>query len=153
MANCWLVKSEPEVYGIDKLKADKSTQWTGVRNYQARNFLMEMKVGDEVLFYHSNAKPTGIVGIARVATLAYPDPTQFDRKSDFFDAKSTKDKPRWFAPDLKFMSKFKQIISIEELRSIKGLSAMLLLQRGSRLSVTPVTAEQFGIILKLGTVD
>lgn len=149
MANCWLVKSEPDVYGIDKLKADKTTQWTGVRNYQARNFLIEMKVGDRVLFYHSNTEPPGVVGVAKVVKTAYPDPTQFEGDSELFDIKSTWEKPRWFAPDLAFSRKFGQIVSIDVLRQTKGLSAMQLLQRGSRLSVNRVTQEQFDIILKL----
>lgn len=147
----WLVKSEIEDYPIAALKSDKVTQWTGVRNYQARNFLMEMKPGDRVLFYHSNAEPSGIAGTAMVKAKAYPDPTQFNRKSDYFDPKSSVDKPRWFAPDLAFESIFKRFVPLEQLRNVSELSKMSLLQKGSRLSVHPVTEEQFSIILRLGS--
>jgi predicted RNA-binding protein with PUA-like domain len=153
MKRYWLVKSEPEVYGISQLKRDVRTQWTGVRNYQARNLLMEMKTGELVIFYHSNAKPPAAVGVAKVFKEAYPDSSQFERRSEYFDPKSTSDKPRWFAPDLEFVSSFVTPVALESMRSVKGLAKLPLLQRGSRLSVNPVTESEFNIILKLGCVS
>lgn len=147
--NYWLMKSEPVTYSIDALKRDGSTHWNGVRNYQARNFMQQMKVGDTILFYHSNCEPPGIAGLAKVAKAAYPDPSQFEKNGDYFDEKATKDKPRWFCPDIKFVQKFKELIPLEELRKIPALKDMLLLQRGSRLSVQPVTKTQFNAIEKL----
>lgn len=146
----WLVKTEPDVYSIDDLKRDKVTHWHGVRNYQARNFLRAMKKGEEVLVYHSNAEPPGIVGIATVAREAYPDPSQFEKKSEYFDPKASKENPRWFCPELKFKRKFKQIIPLDELRKIPALKGMVLLQRGSRLSVQPVSEKEWAVIVELG---
>ena len=147
--NYWLVKTEPEVFSIDDLKRVRKTQWDNVRNYQARNFLREMEVGDLVLIYHSNVEPSGIAGIAAVARAAYPDPSQFDSKSDYFDPKATTDAPRWFAPDLKFQQKFMELVPIAELRKHKALANMTLLQRGSRLSVHKLTQSQFNTVLSL----
>lgn len=144
-----MVKSESSVYSLDNLKSDKVTAWNGVRNYQARNYLKEMEVGDEVFFYHSVDEPVGIVGVAKVAKKAYPDPSQFDKNSEFFEAKCSKEEPRWFCPDLKFVKKFKKTIALADLKKQKGLQAMQLLQKGSRLSVQPVSSEERGIILKL----
>lgn len=149
MSAYWLVKTEASVYSIDDFKRDKSTVWGGVRNYQARNLLKQMKVGDRVFFYHSVEEPTGIVGLAQVQKGAYPDPTQFDRKSEYFDVKSSKEVPRWFAPDLKFVKKFAKPLSLSSLRERKELKDMLLLKRGMRLSVQPVTAEQYKVISEL----
>lgn len=142
----WLVKTEPDVYSIDDLARDKVTDWTCVRNYQARNFLVEMKVGDDVLIYHSNAEPSGIVGLARVSREARPDKTQFDSKGDYFDPKATRESPRWFCPDVKFVRKFTRQIPLDELRNCKGLDGFALLQRGTRLSVIPVSERHFRTI-------
>jgi predicted RNA-binding protein with PUA-like domain len=143
----WLVKSEPEVYSIDHLAKDKTTAWGGVRNYQARNYLRQMALKENVLFYHSNADPTGIAGLAQVAKTAYPDPEQFNPRSEYFDEKATKDQPRWFCPDLKFVKKFPRLLTLEELRAEKSLKDMLLLKRGSRLSVQPVSEKEFTTII------
>lgn len=147
----WLMKSEPEVFSIDHLKKAGSTAWTGIRNYQARNFMMnDMKVGDLVLFYHSNAEPAGVAGIAKVCGLASPDPTQFDKKDDSYDPKATQEKPIWFCVDLQFVSKFKNFISLSQLRAEKKLAEMLVLKKGQRLSIQPVTATEFEVVRKLG---
>ena len=148
----WLVKTEPSVYSIDDLAKDGATDWTGVRNYQARNFLVEMRAGDKVLVYHSNAEPPGVAGVAEVSEEAKPDKTQFDRKGEYFDEKATVSKPRWFCPELQFVSKLKRLVPLEQLRAQPALSGMALLQKGSRLSVTPVTADEFQRIVKLGAV-
>ena len=145
----WLVKSEPDVYSIEDFAKDKLTRWDCVRNYQARNNLREMQVGDNVLFYHSSADPSGVAGLARVAKTAYADPTQFDLKSEYFDPKATKSEPRWFSPELKFTKSFGRILTTAELRAEKALSGMALLQRGSRLSVQPVTEKEFTVIISL----
>lgn len=145
----WLMKSEPDCFSIDDLKnsPNKTSCWDGVRNYQARNMMRDdMKKGDLVFFYHSNAKPPGIVGIAKVVKEAYPDHTAFDPESDHPDPKSTPDNPRWFMVDVQFKQKFKDIISLHELKQIAELSDMTLLQKGSRLSITPITEKQWQII-------
>lgn len=147
----WLVKTEPEVYSIDDLARDGSTDWTGVRNYQARNFLKEMSVSDKVLVYHSNAEPSGVAGLAKIVGKAKPDKTQFDPKSEYFDGKATKDDPRWFCPEVGFVKKFRRLLALEELRRSKALAGLLLLQRGSRLSVIPVSEKHFKEILELGS--
>lgn len=149
----WLVKSEPEVYSIEDLRKEKKTAWTDIRNYQARNYLKEMSLGDLVLFYHSNAEPPGVAGIAKVCKLAYPDPTQFDPKSDYFEPKVSQEAPRWFSPDLQFVEKFRRLISLEELRGQASLSKLPLLQRGSRLSVHPVTQREFECIVALANEE
>lgn len=143
----WLVKSEPSTFSIDDLKRAGVSQWGDVRNYLARNHLRSMQVGDEVLFYHSSAEPAGVVGLAKVSKAAYPDPSQFDKKSDYFDPKATRENPRWFAPDLKFVRKFSKLIPISELRRLTGLEKLELLKRGSRLSVQPLTDREFAIII------
>lgn len=150
--NHWLLKSEPDAFSIDDLAAapNKTTCWDGVRNYQARNTMRDdMKKGDLVFYYHSNAKPTGIAGIAKVVREAYPDHTAFDAKSKYFDAKSSPEDPRWFMVDIKLVRKFKRLIPLEELRDIKALKDMALLQKGSRLSVQPVTAREWDAIVAL----
>lgn len=147
----WLMKSEPDVYSIDHLKKDKRTLWTGVRNYQARNFMMnEMSVGDEVLFYHSNAEPPGIVGIARVSRGAIPDPEQFDPKSEYHDPKAAEDRPIWFCVEVEYKKHLPAALPLPLLRAEKALAKMPLLQRGQRLSVQPVSQSEFAHILKLG---
>lgn len=145
----WLVKSEKSVFSIDDLKRDGVTLWTGVRNYQARNFLKSMTKGDEILFYHSVEEPVGIAGLAKLNKEAVPDPTQFDSKSDYFDPKATKDAPRWFCPEVKFVKKFKDILPLASLREEPKLKSMVLLKKGSRLSVQPVTMAEFKTILNL----
>lgn len=145
----WLVKTEPDVYSIDDLKRDQKTEWTGVRNYQARNFLQEMRVGDMVLVYHSNAEPSGVVGVGKVARLAEPDPTQFDKSSEYFEPKATKETPRWFCPQIAFVKKLQVMVSLGDLRDTKALDGLLLLQRGSRLSVIPVSEKHFKKIVEM----
>jgi predicted RNA-binding protein with PUA-like domain len=146
----WLMKSEPDVYGIDNLAKDKKTYWDGVRNYQARNFMRDrMKPGDLVFFYHSNAEPPGIAGIAKVASEGYPDPSAFDPKDVHYDPESKKDKPAWYVVDIAFVEKFKTLLPLDRLRQEKSLSKMALLQRGQRLSVQPVSADEWKTICKL----
>ncbi|MCB0317204.1 MAG: EVE domain-containing protein [Bdellovibrionales bacterium] len=145
----WLVKSEPNVYSIDNLKKDKKTLWDGVRNYQARNFLKEMKKGDQIIFYHSATEPIGIAGLATVSSQAIADPSQFDKRSKYFDEKATKDSPRWFSPELKFLEKFNELVPLSKLKKQNELKDMQLLRRGNRLSVMPVTDKEFKSILKL----
>ncbi len=146
----WLMKSEPDVYSIEDLERDGKTHWDGVRNYQARNFMRDrMRVGDGVLFYHSNAKPPGVAGLARVCKEGYPDHTAFDSKDPHFDPKSNPADPRWFMVDVEFVEKFPELLPLPDLREVDGLEEMVLFKR-SRLSVQPVTKEEFGIIRKLG---
>jgi predicted RNA-binding protein with PUA-like domain len=146
----WLMKSEPDAFSIDDLKRVKTEPWTGVRNYQARNFMRDgMKPGDGVLFYHSSCAEPGVVGIAEVASDAYPDPTQFERKSDYYDEKSTREQPRWMLVDVAFKRKLKRTISLNELKEHPRLDGFALLQRGNRLSVLPVTKAQWDAILAL----
>ena len=147
----WLCKSEPDVYSIDHLKRDKKTLWDCVRNYQARNYLKEMVVGDAILYYHSSADPTGVVGTAEVSKSVVPDPTQFDQKSEYFDDKATTENPRWFAPEFKFISKFDSLVPLESIRKDTTLQKMILLQKGSRLSVQPVTKKEFERIVGLSS--
>lgn len=145
------MKSEPDVFSIDDLKKNKTTLWEGVRNYQARNFMMkDMKVGDAVLFYHSNAEPPGVAGIATISKTALPDPTQFDKKSEYYDPKATKDKPIWFCTEVKFVTKFNNFIPLEKIKSDKKLADMLVIKKGSRLSIQPVQPNEFEHIHQLG---
>ena len=148
----WLMKSEPEECSIDDvLRAPgKKTPWSGVRNYQARNFMRDrMQPGDGVLFYHSSCTEPGVVGIATVATAAYPDPTQFDPKSDYFDAKAVRSAPRWSLVDVKFKRKLKRTIALSELKDRRELQGLALIRPGNRLSVLPVTPAQWNFILEL----
>ncbi|GAB1597082.1 EVE domain-containing protein [Lysobacter claricitrinus] len=148
----WLMKSEPDAFSIDDLARVGTEPWTGVRNYQARNFMRNgMHVDDGVLFYHSNCTPPGIVGTATVATNAYPDPTQFERKSHYFDPKATREEPRWFNVDVSFERKFSRIIPLDEIRSHADElgEEFELIRRGSRLSVLPVSAAQWKLLLSL----
>jgi predicted RNA-binding protein with PUA-like domain len=147
----WLMKSEPEDFSIDDLKKVKSGPWDGVRNYQARNFMRDdMKKGDQVLFYHSNAKPPGIVGIAEVCKEGYPDMTAFDKKSKYFDAKSDPEDPRWIHVAVKYVKHFKSMISLDDLKNEKKLESMSVIQKGTRLSITPVMKSEFDHIVKMG---
>lgn len=148
MKQYWLMKSEPEGYGIEHLKRDERTAWNGVRNFQARNYMREMRIGDQVLFYHSNCKIPGVYGIAKVVKEAYPDPTQFDPKSDYYDKRATEAKPIWDLVDIEFMKKLKEPVSLVEIRANESLKKMVILQLGSRLSVTPVSLEHFDKISK-----
>lgn len=148
----WLIKSEPSAYSIDDLKRDKSTLWEGVRNYQARNFMAnEMKVGDEALFYHSSAEPAGAVGVAEISGPAEPDPTQFDAGDSHYDPKATPANPIWRCVRVKFKQKFARLVSLAELREQKELQEMVLLRKGSRLSIQPVTEKEFKLVTKLGS--
>ena len=147
--NYWLFKSEPTTYGIDHLEKDKVTAWTGVRNYQARNYMRDaMRKGDRGFFYHSSCEVPGIAGIVEISRSAYPDETQFDRKSKQYDPAANRDNPRWFNVDVKFVKKTR-VVSIPELRGHKALKAMQVLQRGNRLSITPVTAAEWNAITEM----
>ena len=149
----WLVKQEPTSYSIDDLadEKDKTTHWDGVRNYQARNFMRDdMKKGDRVIFYHSNAEPPAAVGVCEVVKEGYPDFTAFDPDSKKFDPKSDKDEPTWFMVDLKFIKKFKREVPLSEIKENKKLKDMKLVQRGNRLSVMPIKKEEFDEIVKMG---
>ena len=148
----WLMKSEPEVFGIDHLASapKKTDHWDGVRNYQARNMMRDdMNRGDKVFFYHSNCKTPGIVGIARVVSEGYPDFTAFDPKEKYYDPKSSPDNPRWYMVDIKFERKLKRTITLDELRQHAALTDMPLLRKGNRLSIMPVTESQWKFILGL----
>jgi predicted RNA-binding protein with PUA-like domain len=141
---CWLMKSEPDSFSIDDLERVKQTPWEGVRNYQARNLMRDdMKVGDAVLFYHSNADPPAVVGLARVASPPYPDPSAFDRKSPYFDEKSKRDAPRWILVDVAFIEKLHTPVPLARLRDDPALRGMLVAQKGQRLSVQPVDPTHF----------
>lgn len=146
----WLLKSEPGTFSFDDLKKSpkKTTCWEGVRNYQARNLMREMSVGDEAIFYHSNADPPAAVGTVTIVREAYPDPYQFDPKSKYYDAKSSKDAPRWDAVDVKYGKPFGRELPLPELRETKSLAKMELLRKGSRLSVQPVRPAEWRALLK-----
>ena len=147
----WLMKSEPDEFSIDDLAAAKgrTTPWFGVRNYQARNFMRDqMRLGDRAFFYHSSCPEPGIAGIVEICAQAYPDATQFDSKSPYFDPKSTRDAPRWVNVDVKFLEKTR-LISLAELRTHPELARMRVLQRGNRLSITPVDPAEWAFVVKL----
>jgi len=144
------MKSEPDVYSIDDLEKDGTEAWEGVRNYQARNFMREMKEGDLVLFYHSSTKPPGVVGVARIVGEARPDDTQFDEKSPYFDERVKKGEPRWDVVDVAHVETFEETVSLGALKDTDALEGMLILRKGNRLSVTPVDEKHFEAILKLG---
>ena len=147
----WLMKSEPDAFSIDDLQRVGTEPWTGVRNYQARNNMRAMQIGDGVLFYHSSCDVPGIAGVAVVASAPYPDATQFDKKSDYYDPKATREQPRWELVDVTFERKLKRTIPLEEIRqrTDKLGEGFALTQRGSRLSVLPVTAAQWKLLLSL----
>lgn len=146
----WLIKSEPDVFGIEDLAKVKREPWSGVRNYQARNFMWkEMKPGDLALFYHSNAKPPGVTGIARVVGSPYPDPTQFDEKSEYHDPKSKPENPRWWLTDFEYVGSFREMLTLEAIKADPVLSEMLVCQRGSRLSINPVDPLHYKRVCKL----
>ena len=148
----WLMKSEPDAFSIDNLEKVGTEPWNGVRNYQARNFMRDgMQVGDGILFYHSNCAVPGIAGIAKVASKAYPDETQFDRKSDYYEPKATREEPRWMLVDVAFERKLKRVIPLEEIRQHADRlgEGFALTSKGTRLSVMPVTAAQWKLLLSL----
>lgn len=148
----WLFKSEPDVFGIDHLAAlPKGTDsWDGIRNYQARNFMRDdMKIGDQGFFYHSRSDPPGIVGIVEIVREAYPDHTALDPASPYHDPKATPDNPRWMMVDVAFRERFREIVPLGNLKSQKGLEDMVVAQKGSRLSITPVSAKEWKIVLRL----
>jgi len=149
----WLMKSEPDVFSFDDLwrSPRRRTMWDGVRNYQARNFMRDlMRVGDGVLFYHSNTKPPGVAGICEVASEAYDDPTQFDPADSHFDSKSKRDKPRWQLVDVRAVKKLPRYVPLDELKEDRALARMAVIQRGQRLSVQPVTRAEWKRVLQLG---
>jgi len=151
----WLFKTEPDEYSIDDLANAGSTgaPWDGIRNYQARNFLRDdVAVGDRVLIYHSSCAAVGLVGVARVVKAAYADPDQFDANSNYFDAKATPDNPRWYRVDIIFVARFDELISLAQLKATHGLESMVLLRQG-RLSVQPVTANEWKIIHSLASIQ
>lgn len=151
--NHWLFKSEPDVFSFADLKARPGGRepWTGVRNYQARNFMRDlMEPGDLILFYHSSCPRPGVAGVARVASRPYPDPTQFDPADEYYDPKATPEKPVWILVDVEWARDFKRFVPLEELRAEPGLADMVILRRGNRLSITPVTPEEFETVCRLG---
>lgn len=146
----WLIKSEPDEYGIDDLERDRTEPWDGIRNYQARNMIRDdMQVGDEILFYHSSCKVPAVVGIARVASEPYPDPTQFDPSSKYYDEKSSRDEPRWVLVDVEFVRRTKRPITLAEIKELPDLDGFRLTQRGNRLSVFPVDKAHWDAVLGL----
>lgn len=150
--NYWIFKTEPSTYGIDDLAKDQVTEWWGIRNYQVRNMIRDdMKPGDKVLIYHSSSKEIGIVGMAEITSDAYPDTEQFHKGSPYFDAKSKKDQPTWLSRDIAFVKKFPKLLSLADLKGEKKLSGMRLLQRGNRLSITPLTKDEYNHILTLAS--
>ena len=151
--NYWLMKCEPESYSISELKRDKTSGWEGVRNYQARNFMKAMAVGDRAFFYHSNAEPPGIAGLMTISKAAIADPFQFVDGHKYFEPRATQDAPVWVTVEVKFERQFDAIISLSQLRTIPGLETMEVLRRGSRLSIQPVTDAEFNLILKVNRVS
>ena len=148
----WLFKADPKDYSIDDLanEQNQTTSWDGIRNYMARNLLRdEIKKGDQILLYHSNANPKGIVGLGKVVRSAYPDDTALDQSSVYYDPKSTKDNPIWYMVDVKLVEMFPKVIELRELKETKGLEEMMLTQRGSRLSIQPVRKSEWKIIMQL----
>jgi predicted RNA-binding protein with PUA-like domain len=147
----WLMKCEPETYSIGDLERDGSTAWEGVRNYQARNLLRdEMQVGDGVLFYASNAEPSGVTGLARIERAAFPDPTAWQTGHEYFDARSTPATPVWYSVEIAFAERFPEAVALATLKATPGLEKMMVTQKGSRLSVQPVTRGEFEIVRRLG---
>lgn len=146
----WLMKSEPDVFSIDDLARVEQEPWEGIRNYQARNHMRAMAVGDLALFYHSNAKPPGVAGVMRICKTAYPDHTQFDKRSKYYDAKSKREEPRWSMVDVEFIEKLPEYVPLSTLRDDPALQELLVIRKGMRLSVQPVDEEHFKHVLALG---
>ena len=154
MTNYWLMKSEPHVYSFDELIKDGSTHWDGVRNYQARNFMRDkMRIGDLVLYYHSNTKPPHIAGVSRICKESYPDITQFDKKSKYYDPKATEEVPRWFLVDMEPITKFDEMVTLDQLKDNDALEGMLVIKRGQRLSVQPVEKKHFDEVCSMASVS
>lgn len=156
MSKFWLIKSEPSEFSIEDLEKskNKTTYWDGVRNYQARNFIRdEMKKGDQVLFYQSSAEPNAVVGVCKVVKEVYPDHTQFDSKHVHYDPKANREKPTWFMVDIKLVEKFKRPVTLEEIKLNPKLAKMKLVQRGNRLSVMPITKDEFEEILMMSNLE
>ncbi len=146
----WLIKSEPDAFSIDDMEQAGTEPWDGIRNYQARNFMMnEMEIGDRALFYHSNTKPPGVVGIVEVASKPYPDHTAWDQKAHYYDPKSSEEKPRWFMVEFTFIEKFNEKVTLQMLKDEPLLADMLTLRKGNRLSITPVEDAHYHKILEL----
>lgn len=145
----WLLKTEPDSFSIDDLRARKVEPWNGVRNYQARNFIRTMQRGDAAMIYHSSCAVPGVVGLAKVASAPYPDPTQFDPASDYFDAGSERGDPRWTLVDVRFVRKLAQPVTLDAIKALHGLGDFALTRRGNRLSVLPMTEHQWNAILEL----
>ena len=148
MSRYWLMKSEPDVFSVDELARKSVSGWDGVRNYQARNYMREMRVGDQALFYHSSTQPPGAAGVMEVLREAYPDPTQFDPRSEYYDPKAAPERPIWYQVDVRFVRKLPRLVTLEELRRVPALRGMLLFSR-SRLSVQPVAPEHWRLIMEL----
>jgi predicted RNA-binding protein with PUA-like domain len=148
----WLFKTEPESFSIDDLERDGRTEWSGVRNFTARNLMREMREGDLAFFYHSSTKVPGIAGICEVAAKAHPDSTQFDRASEYYDSRSTREDPRWWCVDVTFVKRLPRFVALEELRTVSALAYMPLLRKGQRLSVQTVSPAEWKRILKLAEV-
>ena len=147
----WLMKCEPAAYTIEQLERDGTTAWEGVRNYQARNFMRdEMKVGDKVLFYASNADPSGVTGVAEISREAYPDLFAMQPQHKYYDSKARPENPIWYMVDIKFVERFRHMVSLETLKEAPGLEEMMVTKKGSRLSIQPVTKAEFDIVRKLG---
>jgi predicted RNA-binding protein with PUA-like domain len=150
----WLMKSEPSAFSIDDLKQKRTTLWDGIRNYQARNFMTnEMSIGDEAIFYHSSADPPAAVGVMSISGPSEPDPTQFDADDSHYDPKATPSRPIWYCVPVRFKNKFAREVSIGEMRNHKDLQKMVLLQKGSRLSIQPVTEKEFRTIVELASKE
>lgn len=148
--NYWLIKSEPDAFSIDDMEAAGTEPWDGIRNYQARNFMRDdMNVGDLAFFYHSNTKPPGIIGIVEVASRPYPDHTAWDEDAKYYDPKSSEEEPRWIMVDFTFKEKFSELIPLNHLKEESTLEDMLILRKGSRLSITPVDEKHFHHITKM----
>ena len=146
----WLMKCEPEAYTIEQMEQDGTTSWEGVRNFQARNLMRQMRVGGLALFYASNAKPSGAVGVVRIARAAYPDPVQFQRGHEYHEPKAKPEKPYWYTVDVGFVERFPHVVSLETLKRTPGLKQMMVVQPGRRPSVQPVTEKDFQLVCRLG---
>ena len=147
----WLMKCEPDAYTIERLERDGTTAWEGVRNYQARNFMRDdMQVGDGVLFYASNADPSGVTGLAEITKPGYPDPFQFKKGHDYYDEKATREAPPWYTVEIGFVERFPAIVPLDTLKATKGLEDMMVTKKGSRLSVQPVSKAEYEIVARLG---
>ncbi len=149
MTAYYLMKSEGDCYPISQLKKDKTSPWSGVRNYQARNYMKDMKAGDKILFYHSSSKPTGVFGLAEVSKVAAPDLTALDPKDEHYDSKSTKEKPIWECVTVQYVDTFAKPVTLDDMKKVERLQKMKLFQKGSRLSIIPVTKQEYETICKM----